>query len=172
MVTLVRHKNRCQVCLRPNCSATWGQTKLLIAGLGSVALIVAAAWSLAGAWLILPFAGLEVSLLAYLAYRVCRDTYNQQVLHIEPGHVMLTQGRHHKIKQWRLKRAQSCFVISAPAHSLSPRTVELKDQHQSCIIGEKLNQQDTEQLIDIITHLEIPYRMAGKTKITAIQDWQ
>ncbi|GGO75213.1 hypothetical protein GCM10010982_39850 [Bowmanella pacifica] len=135
-------------------------------------MLVALVWSLAGAWLILPFAGLEVSLLAYLAYRVCRDTYNQQVLHIEPGHVVLTQGRYRTVKQWRLKRAQSSFVIYAPAHSLSPRQVELRDQHQSCRIGEKLNQQDTEQLIDIITHLEIPYHMTGKTKITAMQDWQ
>ena len=43
--------------------------------------ILAMAWAIAGAWPILPFAGLELGLLAYAFHYVgkCDDCFNQQL---------------------------------------------------------------------------------------------
>ena len=59
------------VTLKPHLSADWPQVKRFIALIAVVVFTVAAAWTLAGIWLALPFAFIEVGLIGYLLYRVC-----------------------------------------------------------------------------------------------------
>ncbi|MEL7289923.1 MAG: DUF2244 domain-containing protein, partial [Pseudomonadota bacterium] len=63
MVEVSTFEHQVQLHLSPNRSATWQQTKHLIAAFALFISSIAIAWSLAGAWVILPFAGLEVGLL-------------------------------------------------------------------------------------------------------------
>ena len=71
--------------LLPNRSATWANTKLLMAAMIFFVMVIALAWAFVGAWVILPFAGFEVGLFALLMYKVSRFTYSKQIITINKG---------------------------------------------------------------------------------------
>lgn len=45
----------------PNCSMSWRENKVLVAGLAIVSFGIAGAFAMRGLWVILPFAGIERS---------------------------------------------------------------------------------------------------------------
>ena len=53
---------------RPNCSLPASGMVRLIAAIATISLVIAFAFCLAGAWMVLPFAGLELLALAYAFY--------------------------------------------------------------------------------------------------------
>lgn len=57
-----------QIIARPNCSLSSPGMVKVVALIASFSLAVAVGFSLAGAWLVLPFAGLELLALAYAFY--------------------------------------------------------------------------------------------------------
>ena len=92
MVKLHHTGERWVLTLSPNRSANWVQTKLLITTMAFFVLIIALAWTLVGAWLVLPFAGIEVALLWFIAYKVSLYTYQQQVITITATSIELQLG--------------------------------------------------------------------------------
>lgn len=57
-----------QIIARPNCSLSRSDMIKVVALIASFSLVVAVAFSIAGAWLVLPFAGLELLALAFAFY--------------------------------------------------------------------------------------------------------
>ena len=80
MVEVSTFEHQVQLHLSPNRSATWQQTKYLIAVFALFISTIAIAWAIVGAWVILPFAGAEVGLLAFIMYMVSKATYQWQTL--------------------------------------------------------------------------------------------
>ncbi len=80
MVEVSTFEQRVQLHLTPNRSATWQQTKYLIAAFALFISTIAIAWAYVGAWVILPFAGIEVGLLALVMYLVSKATYRWETV--------------------------------------------------------------------------------------------
>ena len=80
MVKIKQLPGSIQIILKPNRSLTWRQSLLVMCALGGFCLSIAIVWTFVGAWLILPFAGIEVGLLALVMYLVSCSTYDKQVL--------------------------------------------------------------------------------------------
>ena len=78
------------ITLRPNRSASWQQTKIFLLVMAAPMFIIAVGWSIVGAWPILPFAGLEFGLLAFLTYRVCCRTYQKDKIIIKKDRVIIS----------------------------------------------------------------------------------
>lgn len=53
-----------RLTVRPNCALGWRTTKWLIAGFGLCLVVVASWFAALGAWLVVPFAGIELLVLA------------------------------------------------------------------------------------------------------------
>ena len=79
-----------QLHLSPNRSATWRQTKYLIMAFALFIGLIAIAWAIAGAWVILPFAGLEVGLLALVMYLVSKATYRWETILISTDRIHIS----------------------------------------------------------------------------------
>lgn len=79
--------------LTPNRSASWVDTKYLMLTMVFFVMVIAIAWAFVGAWVILPFAGIEVGLLAYIMYRVSHSTYRAEEIKITRSLVTLSKGR-------------------------------------------------------------------------------
>jgi len=158
--------------LLPNCSASWPQTKGLIFFVGGVSLFIALIWTWMGAWLILPFAGLEVVMLATLAYRVSLDSYSQQILIISEQRIAVQWGIRHPEKQWIFDRHHCIAVIGNPRHSLAAKKLILQDERKSLAIGERLNNRDKQELIEQLQALKLTTQTTGKVQITAIDGYQ
>jgi uncharacterized membrane protein len=78
----------------------------VFAALALVVLLIGAGFALVGAWLVLPFAGLEVLLLggAYVAYG--RHAADYERLEIEPGGVKVEVAQAHRVARYRLVNAK------------------------------------------------------------------
>lgn len=78
----------------------------VFAALALVTLAIGAGFALVGAWLVLPFAGLEVLLLgaAYLAY--ARHAADYERLEIEPGGLKIEVAQANRVARYRLVNAK------------------------------------------------------------------
>ena len=172
MVINEQVKGNLQIRLLPNRSATWRQTKWVVATIGGVSLCIGVFWALKGAWVILPFAGLEVLLLAYFAHRVCYHNYHQQVIYIEPDLIRVEWGYYYPKKHWTFQRDHSEFQINRPAHSLSPAAIIIRDKDRGLRLGSFLNTEDAEKFIGCIRKSGVYYRFAGVTQVHAIDGFK
>ena len=95
-----------RVQLRPNSSQHKKALLLCVLFLSCAVIAIAIIFALFGAWLVLPFAGLEILLLAVGAVSVCSQTGDIDLLVISRNYVHLTQRRRSSesvtsfIRQW------------------------------------------------------------------------
>ena len=78
--------------VRPNCALSWRWTKLLI--LGFAGCLAAVGWYFAslGAWLVLPFAGLELVVLVAGFYLSALAGSTREVIEIQDSHLRVLRG--------------------------------------------------------------------------------
>ena len=148
MVVIDENEGCSQLVLTPNRSANWIQTKHLLFLLAFTSLGIATAWSFMGAWMILPFAGFEVGLLAFLMHRVCFATYQQQVIRIRKQEVFIQLGVYRPARGWRLDKEAACLVVIEPNHIDDPVGLLLKDHKYSVELGPFLNAEDKQCVVD------------------------
>lgn len=169
MVKVEHHKDEIHLYLLPNRSATWRQTKLAIGAVSLTTLAVATFWSLQGFWMILPFAGLEVAIFSYLAYRVCSATYHQQVVLCSRDDIEVQWGSTFPKQRWNFNRRDTELEVVRPPHSWSPYRLLLKDGRQTLPIADKLNKEDVQQTLDQFRAMGFFPVFTGKTSTVAIE---
>lgn len=135
------------ITLTPNRSASWAQTKIFIIIAGGMTLAIAMGWTMMGLWVVLPFAGLEVTLLALLMHRVSRSTYRQQVITFEADRVVIESGIHVPRRRWVFARSDAFMTLVNAGHPLGTDTMSLSDTSNKVEIGDFLNQKDKKLLL-------------------------
>lgn len=83
------------IVARPNCSLSARGMVRVVALIASFSLVVAIGFSLAGAWLVLPFAGLELLALGYAFYFVHCHAGDYESITIV-GDSLAVEKRHYK----------------------------------------------------------------------------
>lgn len=83
-----------EVTARPNSSLTARETGMVVAGIGLVSLIVALGFSMAGAWLVFPFAGLELLLVAGAFYYITCHAGDYESITIQGDHLAVEKRSH------------------------------------------------------------------------------
>ena len=142
MVSL-RETQECWVLtLSPNRSANWAQTKRLISAMALIVMSIALAWTFVGAWLVLPFAGIEVGLLWFISYRVSLFTYQQQVITISKTDIKLQAGIYRPRKSWLFKRHQTYLGLIEADSKYDCIQLRFVDDTRHVTFGEFLNQSD------------------------------
>lgn len=146
MVVTETQTNDTIITLSPNRSATWQHTKIVIAVMVVVVMIIALAWTFMGAWVVLPFAGLEVGLFALLMYRVSMFTYSQQVIRVGVNNVTIERGIK-KVEERHEFSREDLYVYYWEAEEgwHLPR-ISFSQAHRNFEIGTFLNQDDREKL--------------------------
>jgi uncharacterized membrane protein len=79
--------------IKPNSSLSWRGNQFFLACMIVLSSTVAGAFAFQGAWMVLPFAGLEMLLLALALYLCCMRSYRQEVVSIGERQVRVTIGR-------------------------------------------------------------------------------
>jgi uncharacterized membrane protein len=97
--------------LKRNCSISPAGLAGVFAALALVVLTIGAGFAIAGAWLVLPFAGLEVLLLcaAYLLYARRAADYERIVLDSGRLTVEVAQAQHTSRYEMEARRARVCL---------------------------------------------------------------
>jgi uncharacterized membrane protein len=163
MVVVETNNGYPQLILTPNRSANWVQTKHLLYVLAGTSLGIATAWSFLGAWVILPFAGFEVGLLAFLMHRVCFATYQQQVIRLQNNDVFIQLGVYKPARGWRLNKACTRVIVTEPQHPDDPIGLSIKDDQYTVELGAFLSVDDKQYLLDELKLCGLETINYGKT---------
>jgi uncharacterized membrane protein len=134
--------------VRPNRSMNWQQNRWLIAVLGGFTLVIALFWTVAGAWVILPFAGIEVAALYLGLHYVSWKLHLRQVVRIDTEGISVDEGHNFPRRHWRLEREQAAIAIVAAQHPWDAPGIVLYDRSQQIELGSFLNKEEAGQLIE------------------------
>lgn len=148
MVTSTRSDsgNVCRYVLRPNYSLSWKAAKLCFATIAGVTLTVALAFTLAGLWPILPFAGLELAVLGYCFYRCATNAQSCEVITVGPQVVKIEKGRHRPEDRWHLPRAWAAVAVERHVIRGYPSRLFLRSHGRLVELGRFLNEDERRDL--------------------------
>lgn len=142
MVKSKTQYNATIVELTPNRSASWRDVKILLIAIGIFVMFIATAWAFVGAWVILPFAGFEVGLLALLMYKVSLRCHNKQVITISKEKIVFECGIKSPEFRWQFNRPDTHLAISEANTDFDRPQLVLTDENVSILLGDFLNQSD------------------------------
>jgi uncharacterized membrane protein len=152
------------IIARPNQSASWDANVLLLLILAIPVLGIAVAFALLGAWVILPFAGLELLALGAALYKVnCRQQY-RHVITVSDDSVCIDKGYRTPQEHWQLARHHSGLTVTTQQHPWDGPLLCVHDQHASVTLGEFLNREDSLQLLALLKQ-EIRVRAHGESAL-------
>ena len=122
----------------------------MILALSAFMLLIGIGWLIMGVWMILPFVLIDIAVFSYLFYRVCRYTYQRQIIHIYPDHVVCQRGINVLNKPIQL--ARPCYLVCEKNISRQhlPR-YSLSDDKLSISVGDFLNKPDLKKLYSTLT---------------------
>ncbi|NVJ61698.1 MAG: DUF2244 domain-containing protein [Gammaproteobacteria bacterium] len=113
--------------LKPNCSASRQQVYAFIGLLAALSFLIAIVWALVGFWIVLPFAGLEVSLVGYFLIKVNYRTQQKQVLVFGDKKITLFEGHYQPERRVEFERKQTTLEVIKPSSSMQELKLALAD---------------------------------------------
>ena len=156
MITIKQTPPVTVITLSPNQSASWRETKIIIAIMIIVVMCIGIGWTIAGAWMILPFAGLEVGLFAYLMHRVCRQGFAQQIITITQDWVLIESGIQRREVARSYNRNLLSFELKETERDWHLPDIVVCLENYRLSIGEFLNQDDRMRLKDALQNAGLP----------------
>lgn len=145
-----------QLIMSPNRSMSWQTNKKILIALFVVNMSIAASWAWMGAWMVLPFAGLEVMLVGIGMYYVSWKLSFKEILLVEEQSLILQKGVYFPKQEWRWQRDQTRLLRQESRYRLSAPTLKLQYLNQQEEIGQFLNRQEKKQVRRFIEQLGIP----------------
>lgn len=136
-----------QIILRPNHSWTWRYNLYLLCTLTAVSSVVSLGFLLAGAWLILPFSILELTVLAGCMYYCTRQCNQQEVITVSEDAVQIEQGRKQADVVIHYQRLWAKYLVSPPHHPWGSPRIAIRSHNRESELGAFLNQEDKQKLI-------------------------
>jgi uncharacterized membrane protein len=124
-----------QIVLSPNMSACWQTTKYFLYIVSSFALIIAVSFAAIGAWMVLPFTGIEILVLLIVMYRVSRKCYRKEVIRLTKDSIVVEQGQNKPVTSWHSELFWTRLIIQSQSHSWHSNRLFLRGRHDQIEIG-------------------------------------
>ncbi len=148
MVSISHNSNSLQIVLTPNRSMSWRGNQYFILSLLVLSGSIGVGFALLGAWVILPFAGLEMLAVSGALYYVSWKLNYRQVIELELDRLTIEKGYYKPKKVWRFKREDVALTIEPAQHPWDTPTIRLQHKHEVIVLGEFLSQADHKLLVD------------------------
>ncbi len=120
------------------------------AGIAIVSMGIAIAFAMQGAWLILPFAGLEMLALGIALYVVARRAASWQEIAIESDEIRVVDHSVKKVKKLSFQRAWVRVLLEEAAITGHPSRLLLGSHGQHVEIGHCLNEEEKRHLVVLL----------------------
>lgn len=150
MVSSDRDAHCLTIIARPNRSSTWRTNKLVLLALSVPSLGIALGFALAGAWPILPFAGLELAALGSALYLVNWKLQYRHVITITEHRVCVEKGHYLPRQSWHLDRSRAALTIEREQHPWEGPQISLHDSNERVRVGEFLNREESLELLRLL----------------------
>jgi uncharacterized membrane protein len=132
--------------IRPNRSLSWKGTQLFFAGMCAVSFGIATGFALIGAWLVLPFAGLEMGVLGVCLYLGARRSAACEVVSIRDDVVEIQKGRRAPLQVCHFQRTWARVNMRRPVNGWLPSRLTIRSHGREVEIGADLNEDERESL--------------------------
>lgn len=152
----------CRFVIRPNRSLSWKGTQLFFVGMCAVSFGIATGFALIGAWLVLPFAGLEMLVLGACLYQSACRSARCEVVSIDSDVIEVQQGRHGPQRICRFQRAWARVNFRRPVQGWQPSRLTISSHGREVEIGTYLTEEERNLLA-----LELRRGLAGFCPATA-----
>lgn len=159
MIKQIQNEKQTQLILAPNKSMSWETNKKILIGIFIVNMTIAIAWSLMGAWLVLPFAGLEVLLVGLGMYYACWKLNFKHIITIEAESFILQKGVYFPKQEWQWQKSHVRLMNKPNQYRMSAPHLFLNHLNDKIEVGEFLNQSEKKQFKGLIKELNIPVIM-------------
>jgi uncharacterized membrane protein len=150
VVTSTRTASRLMIIARPNRSASWQANLWILLALAVPSLIIAIAFTLLGAWPILPFAGLELLALGAALYYVNWKLEYRHVITLSDDSVRIDKGFYAPKQSWKFSRQGAGLAITPEKHPWDGPELSMHNRHECVSLGEFLNRDDSLKLIALL----------------------
>lgn len=158
MITRQLSKSGQCLILAPNRSADWRTNRRLIAAVTLISAVIAGGFAYIGAWVVLPFAGVEVLALSSALYWVNWNQYYRQVLWFEGSDLRIEKGFYRPQDCWHWQRQETAIHVSEPSVTGNPLAIYLARGALRVPIGEFLNAADRQTLLHTLKELGLNTR--------------
>lgn len=150
------------IIAKPNRSASWEFNRTLIIIVTVVSLIIAFGFAFVGAWMILPFSGIEILALSASLYYVSWKLTYQHVI-IATGNAIIVEKGYYRPKQgWTLNRAELTLCITE-TDSSHATAISIISPTENIPIGGFLTALESGKLLAELQQLQLPIRNFSQT---------
>ena len=110
-----------------------------------------------GAWVILPFSGIEILALTIALYVLARRNARQEVITVDKDQVIIERGITSPAENWRYQRLWSSFHVEKPAGTWSSPIISIRSHGKHLELGTFLNRRDKIKLINTLKYIVAHY---------------
>ena len=153
LADLQRDTGSGQLVLLPNRSSSWQNIQRFIIISAALTLLIGVVFALLGAWLILPFAGLEVLALVILLYYVSCKQHCQEVITISDTYITVEKGVRFPRMTWQCERFWCRLYIYSQGHPWYSEQIRLRCQDKEVEVGSFLTVDEKQDLIKKLKQL-------------------
>ena len=127
-----------QIVVRPNRSMSWHSLQLVYAAMVGVGVTISLSLTIAGAWLVLPFAGLELLAVGICLYRSAQRCAEREVISIDERTVAVERGRYRPAQRFELPRQWAQVGLQQGAVRGYPCRVLIRAHGRTVEVGGRL----------------------------------
>ncbi len=138
---MVSNPNNTEITLTPNRSLSTLQTQWVVFGVCTVVFIIALFWSIQGAFLVLPFAGLDILLFAYFMFKINQESLRKQLITIDSHRVLIQSGKI-EIEEVLTFLRPDTYVVVAEQQDKKPLGLKISDSKSYFELGSFLANSD------------------------------
>ncbi|MDE2089914.1 MAG: DUF2244 domain-containing protein [Gammaproteobacteria bacterium] len=135
-----------QFVIRPNRSLSWRGTLVFFAWICTLSILIAGGFALMGAWLILPFAALDLLILGASLYIVACRGWECEVVSIRGDTVEVQKGRYRPQQSFQLSRHWARVVLSRSADDWYPSRLTIRSHGREVEVGACLVEEERQKL--------------------------
>ena len=150
MIHIRDNEQSAEITLRPNSSASWAQNRRIIMAVMAVNTLLSIGFIAIGAWLVLPFMGLELLMMYLVMSRLFQTLQIQQIVNLNSQTLSIDVGYRRCERSWQWPKTNSCVLVSVRPHPWDPLQISLSHCGEQVLIGGFLNKDDSLQLLSIL----------------------
>jgi len=152
-------EDHCELVIRTNQSMTWKENLMFLYLASALAMIIALFCAFLGFWLVLPFTGLEITLLTVCLYMVSRRTSVCEVVTIKDDQIIIEKGRRRVEERNVFSRHWVKVALSAPTHQWYASKLMIGSHGKHIEVGQDLIEAERVDLAETLAQL-VPMRRA------------
>ena len=148
-----------RLVITANRSMSWHTNKKILLFMFCVNMTIALSWAAMGAWMVLPFAGLEILLVGLAMYYVSWKLNFKEVIIIEVDSLTLQKGVYFPKQQWQWQFRDTVLIKKASKYRMSAPTLLLSHLNEAIEIGSSLNRDEKKELREHLLRLGLRMRV-------------